>query len=121
MTGTVVWTDEQVQELKRMWTTNILTKEMAAQLGVTKSAVIGKVHRLGLPPRRRSPGKVDGGGRFSLSELGNKQCRWPVGEPGTEGFHFCGDPAIVPGKPYCAAHCKIAYAGLREKKQAAET
>ena len=37
-----------------------------------------------------------------------QSCRWPNGEPGQVGFHFCGDPA-EPGKPYCAPHCKRAY------------
>ncbi len=35
-------------------------------------------------------------------------CRWPIGEPGTAGFRFC-DAAALGGKPYCAAHCAIAY------------
>jgi GcrA cell cycle regulator len=36
-------------------------------------------------------------------------CRWPLGEPRTAGFRFCNEPGVVPGKPYCAEHCAIAY------------
>jgi GcrA cell cycle regulator len=35
-------------------------------------------------------------------------CLWPIGDPGDEDFHFCGEPA-VPGKPYCDEHCARAY------------
>lgn len=31
------------------------------------------------------------------------QCRWPVGDPGTPGFGFCGCWALH-GKPYCESH-----------------
>jgi GcrA cell cycle regulator len=35
-------------------------------------------------------------------------CSWPLGEPGRKGFRFCGEKP-EPGKPYCAAHCRLAY------------
>ena len=38
----------------------------------------------------------------------SKPCCWPIGDPGTRGFRFCGGPALT-GKPYCAEHCAIAY------------
>lgn len=42
-------------------------------------------------------------------------CCWPLGEPGTKGFHFCGgDP--TPGKPYCAEHAALAYVKLRDRR-----
>jgi hypothetical protein len=34
-------------------------------------------------------------------------CRWPIGEPGEAGFHYCG-AASVSGRSYCAAHLAIA-------------
>lgn len=37
-------------------------------------------------------------------------CRWPVGEPGTPEFFFCGAVARD-GRPYCAGHCARAGAG----------
>ena len=35
-------------------------------------------------------------------------CLWPIGDPGDEDFHFCGEPSIH-GKPYCDEHCARAY------------
>ncbi len=35
-------------------------------------------------------------------------CLWPIGDPGDPDFRFCSEPA-VPGKSYCAEHCKRAY------------
>ncbi len=43
----------------------------------------------------------------SASRRGPK-CLWPIGDPGDEDFHFCGEPALA-GKPYCAEHCAKAY------------
>jgi GcrA cell cycle regulator len=36
------------------------------------------------------------------------ECCWPIGEPGTEEFQFCGKDSMS-GKPYCAEHAGIAY------------
>ena len=44
----------------------------------------------------------------SLFELQQCQCRWPVGDPGSEDFGFCGNMRIA-GLPYCTAHAQIAY------------
>lgn len=38
----------------------------------------------------------------------HRLCSFPLGDPARNGFRFCGE-AIVPDKPYCAAHCAIAY------------
>lgn len=43
-------------------------------------------------------------------------CCWPNGDPGTPGFHFCGAKP-VPGKPYCAEHCAVAYVKLRDRRE----
>jgi GcrA cell cycle regulator len=43
----------------------------------------------------------------SLMELTPTTCRWPYGDPGTEGFHFCG--GFVFGGSYCFAHHQIAH------------
>jgi len=52
------WTDERVTTLKKLWLDGLSASQIAKQLGgVTRNAVIGKVHRLGLsgraPPRNR--------------------------------------------------------------------
>jgi len=46
--------------------------------------------------------------RRSLLELTEGSCRWPVGDPSTADFFFCGAEPFN-GKPYCAAHCARAY------------
>lgn len=41
----------------------------------------------------------------SLAELSPDQCRWPIGDPGTPEFGFCGAKKVR-GKSYCACHVK---------------
>jgi GcrA cell cycle regulator len=46
------WTDERVEQLKQLWSDGLSASQIARQLGgVTRNAVIGKVHRLGLAGR----------------------------------------------------------------------
>src|ERR1044071_4151639 len=46
------WTDERVELLKKLWQDGLSASQIAAELGgVTRNAVIGKVHRLGLSGR----------------------------------------------------------------------
>lgn len=46
------WTDERVELLKKLWTDGMSASQIATALGnVTRNAVIGKVHRLGLSGR----------------------------------------------------------------------
>jgi len=48
------WTDERVELLKRLWSEGLSASQIAAQLGgVTRNAVIGKVHRLSLSGRAK--------------------------------------------------------------------
>ena len=50
------WTDERVEVLKKLWQDGLSASQIAGQLGgVTRNAVIGKVHRLGLSGRAKSP------------------------------------------------------------------
>jgi GcrA cell cycle regulator len=56
--------------------------------------------------------------RCSLLELQQWHCRWPISDPGAEGFGFCGDNAVK-GLPYCATHARMAYRpGTRERARA---
>ncbi len=45
---------------------------------------------------------------LGLANLKKDQCRWPIGDPDSEDFHFCGKKVFA-GKPYCFEHCKQAY------------
>lgn len=139
------WTDEQVEELKRLWDKGLTTGEIGKALGVSKNAVVGKAHRLGLnsrpsPIRRGEDENAAGAGTqpqqpaekkksakpapvkktaekekkklFTVNDLTASSCRWPVGDPKDEDFHFCGKEAL-PDKPYCAEHAAIAYVSAK--------
>src|SRR6202035_1473542 len=48
-------TDERVELLKKLWSDGLSASQIAAELGgITRNAVIGKVHRLGLSGRAKS-------------------------------------------------------------------
>ncbi|KAB0269113.1 GcrA family cell cycle regulator [Microvirga brassicacearum] len=50
----ISWTDERVELLKKLWTDGLSASQIATELGnVTRNAVIGKVHRLGLSGRAK--------------------------------------------------------------------
>ncbi len=111
---TVVWTDERVEELKRLWGEGLTTGEIGKALDVSKNAVVGKAHRLGLkgrpsPIKRGKAQRAKAEPKIrSVIELSAHTCRWPIGDPREPGFHFCGKPAMS-GKPYCAEHAAVAY------------
>jgi len=147
------WTDERVETLKRLWQEGLSASQIAAELGgITRNAVIGKVHRLGLsgrgqptttikrqrrvhPPAARRTRAVAIGNlalrtnldafaeadlrprrdvvvpiakRLSIFALTERTCKWPIGDPGHEDFHFCGHDSLE-GGPYCEYHAGVAY------------
>jgi len=53
---------------------------------------------------------------LEMMDLKPGQCRWPIGDPDSENFHFCGRQVFV-GKPYCYEHCKQAYQFTAPKKK----
>jgi GcrA cell cycle regulator len=58
------WTDERVSRLAKLWAEGLSASQVAADLGgVTRNAVIGKVHRLGLSGRAKPAGKSNAGSR----------------------------------------------------------
>ncbi|MEO0821662.1 MAG: GcrA family cell cycle regulator [Pseudomonadota bacterium] len=195
----MTWTDERVEKLKELWNEGMSASKIAKELGgVTRNAVIGKVHRLGLsnrtaPPTaapqgamvdepapekavaepepeaeieetgpvpdeapvaaeiaplptvpRREPAVRDAtqprppglptpeeenaratlaeiekmARRLSLLELTERTCKWPIGDPTDDDFHFCGLP-VVPGKPYCEHHVGVAYQPMSTRRDRA--
>ena len=187
------WTDERVETLKKMWTEGQSASQIAKELGgVTRNAVIGKVHRLGLsnrsgaqaapaakekaaparakakaepkveakpaPEVKSAPGrateipppapvnlrtKIIPAGqplppqpsaneispealasvrevekkakKISLMELTERTCKWPIGDPATEEFWFCG-LTVQTGKPYCEAHNAVAFQPMSARR-----
>jgi GcrA cell cycle regulator len=155
------WTDERVELLKKLWLDGHSASQIAKQLGeVTRNAVIGKVHRLGLsgratpsqptrpvfkaprpprpavtaPPVQRRPAEVrpappatpaptstpviyvEEPGTATVLTLGAHMCKWPIGDPATDGFTFCGRRAGAEG-PYCVEHARVAYQPAPAKKK----
>jgi len=132
------WTDERVEQLKALWTEGLSASQIARVLGaVTRNAVIGKVHRLGLAGRagparserprsavtRRSvapaaapspeiveedPVVLEDGHFATVLTINDRMCRWPIGDPSESEFHFCGRKPRF-GSPYCEAHARKAY------------
>lgn len=49
------WTDESVEKLKALWADGVSATEIGGKLGFSRCAVLGKVWRLNLAERRRSP------------------------------------------------------------------
>ncbi len=183
------WTDERVEILKKMWGEGQSASQIAKELGgVTRNAVIGKVHRLGLSnratggaktaakekpaakaapkaaPAKKAPAKKaaapatpepapkpvvpirkpivpagqplppqpsaneispealasvreveKGAKKLNLMELTERTCKWPIGDPATEEFWFCGLPAQQ-GKPYCEAHVGVAFQPMSSRR-----
>ena len=155
------WTDERVELLKKLWSDGLSASQIAAELGgITRNAVIGKVHRLGLSGRAKSassaaprarkprstmlrmarasirgntalahayeievealPEPIDNiipiGQRRTILELNEQTCRWPVGDPGSSDFFFCGGTTIN-GLPYCAYHSRVAYQPAGDRRR----
>ena len=55
----LTWSEDRVEQLKKLWESGLSASQIAAELGnVTRNAVIGKVHRLGLSGRAKSPSSV---------------------------------------------------------------
>ena len=52
----------------------------------------------------------------TLLDLAPGDCRWPIGEPKHEDFHFCGK-AQAPGRPYCEHHWSLAFQPPRPRHQ----
>lgn len=111
-----MWTDERVEKLRELWGRGMSASEIAEMLGdVTRNAVIGKAHRLGLSGRPSPIKKKPTRGATILS-LTERMCKWPVGDPKHPDFHFCGK-AAAPGMPYCAEHAALAYQPAKKRDE----
>jgi GcrA cell cycle regulator len=134
-----MWTIDRVDQLKCLWTEGLSASQIARTLGegITRNAVIGKVHRLGLAGRagpsridrprlpsvprihlrarepqppivEEEPVQLDDGSYVGVLTINDRMCRWPIGDPSADEFHFCGRNPKT-GSPYCEAHARKAY------------
>ena len=151
---TAGWTDDRVGALKKLWLEGQSASQIAKQLGggVTRNAVIGKVHRLGLsgratpsqpartvaatfrtarprpspaaPAQPSAPRRLEAvqpkpipapvpapipdlPGTATVMTLGAHMCKWPIGDPSSREFSFCGRRSSE--GVYCVEHARVAY------------
>lgn len=62
------------------------------------------------------PDIVDPPGKYTLMDLDKDMCKWPVGDPTSSDFGFCGDPRVE-GRPYCACHARRANIPLTKSQK----
>ena len=131
MENNSVWDDKKLNKLKKLWDEGLPITKIGIELGVSRNAIAGKAHRLGLP-KRNSPISKSGDPRKNQEissknttqqlplkillrevEWSRNRCCWPIGDPKLPGFAFCGT-SIIPGRPYCEEHSNLAYTNTRE-------
>ena len=120
------WTEDRLAKLRELWDKKLSITKIGEELGVSRNAVAGKAHRLGLE-KRQSPIKPSIKPKTQKNEWdetlrgpmplrlvlrslewSRNKCLWPYGDPKNLDFKFCGDPVLT-GKPYCLKHCELAY------------
>ena len=126
------WDKEKLDQLMKLWIEGLPITKIGNALGVSRNAIAGKAHRLGLP-KRNSPTSKSGEPRTNQTkvkfddskkelplklllrdvEWSRNACCWPSGDPKLPGFKFCG-VKILPGRPYCEEHSVLAYTNTRE-------
>lgn len=53
--------------------------------------------------------------KIGLMDLTERTCKWPIGDPATDEFWFCGLDAVA-GKPYCEAHVGVAFQPMSARR-----
>ena len=123
------WNPTQLTILRSMWSARATGLEISVELGTSRSAVLGKLRRLGLvrgpkpkpppmiftrdrsrvarrkplprPPETLRPGPVH------IVDLAPRHCRWIEGSP--SNALYCG-VAQQYGSPYCQKHTRMSFA-----------
>jgi GcrA cell cycle regulator len=54
--------------------------------------------------------------RLSLAQLTERTCKWPIGDPLAEDFHFCGNDSEESG-PYCTYHSRLAFQPASDRRR----
>ena len=53
--------------------------------------------------------------RVTIMELKEAMCRWPLGDPATAEFRYCGGKSPM-GVPYCNYHSRVAYQPAQDRR-----
>lgn len=124
----IAWTDERKETLRRLRDEGMSLNQIGRALGVTRCAAVGMLRRMGLTnpknnPILRVPANKDHPpikrarpSGISLEDWKPSTCSWPIGDPKTPSFSFCG-ASLSPGHPYCADHCAVAYTTWGKKAE----
>ena len=131
MENNFVWDEDKLNKLRKLWDEGLPITKIGNEIGVSRNAIAGKAHRMGLP-KRNSPISKSGDPRKNQQynnsetskvlplkimlrdvEWSRNRCCWPIGDPKLPGFSFCGT-SIIPGRPYCEEHSNLAYTNTRE-------
>jgi hypothetical protein len=121
MSGGPLWTPDRDRELIAMARAGLPGREIGEALGISRSAVGGRIHRLnrgqpehlwlrlisnapGSPPNNRQvPAKNPPPGPKLLIDLAPDDCRWPVN--GGNPYVFCAKPKA--DGAYCRRHADL--------------
>jgi GcrA cell cycle regulator len=57
---------------------------------------------------------------IAVTKAGERHCRWPIGDPRSPDFRFCGCTAYE-GLPYCIDHARMAYQNVGKKQRSSES
>lgn len=103
-TGTKTWTREEEEKLLELRTKGLSSREMAIEMGKTRMAILGKLHRMKLnvaaDEGRRTLKKKKSSFKFEpMPDRGS--CMWH-----TDGEGWCRKGSL-PGKAYCQHHHQL--------------
>ena len=56
---------------------------------------------------------------ISVTKAGERHCRWPIGDPRSPEFRFCGCSSYE-GLPYCVDHARVAYQTVSRRSRSSE-
>lgn len=148
-----MWTDENVEQLKKLWTEGASASEISRALGngLSRNAVLGKVHRMGMAdravvsrrvarpyairpnrprlveaPAHASPLLLDAiGVPYTTLSIEYGMCRYPFDAPDVDGgVTYCAHAVTGGGESWCAYHhsrCLVPLSQNGHRKHSPET
>ncbi len=114
----LTWSDDRVEQLKKLWEAGLSASQIAAELGNARgNTALAHAFEVELESDPIAHDNVvPMSQRLSLLELSEATCHWPVGDPSSPDFFFCGGKALG-GLPYCAHHSRVAYQPAADRRR----